>query len=557
MFCPKCGAKITEKMNFCVNCGFKITDDIKKEKKETNTLANNIHLKKETEKIKLENNGVAPNTDVTDKSSITTKEKTKVTNVWSLLSMSKKVITIGVAVIILILVIAFAFLISSEHRKAEKINWSELIMGEVIPEPASNLGEIYSNSDDYLSIEILKLSSEQYKDYVDACKEKGFTVDSDQSDTLYSAYNGEGYNLKLYYYDSKNKLNISLNAPIKMSKIVWPTSEYGKMLPIPKSSLGKIEKDDKTGFTVYIGETSIDDYNEYVSACFEKGFTVDSRKIEKSYDAKNADGYALTVEYIGNNIMLISMKEPEFDVEIKVECRENLMFSEYNVKFYIDDGFIGDIKYGATETYNENLKKGTHTLKFVSVEEEKVSGEVTVDITKDEKLELKISCYSDKIDIDVVSGSVKNENNDKDTQKTSNPKETTSTPKEAELETLTVDNCPELAAMLSNKADIDDSYSDFAIKYNKRVIEFDGRIDYCTRHKNYKTRFDYLVSAGDYDPNSQIGPAFKFENVNYTDLNTNLDTVSVGLNVHIVAKVVSFDSNSGLFYLEPISVKGR
>lgn len=122
---------------------------------------------------------------------------------------------------------------------------------------------------------------------------------------------------------------------------------------------------------------------------------------------------------------------------------------------------------------------------------------------------------------------------------------------------LTVDNCPELAEMLANKAEIDYSYSYFATKYSGKIIEFDGRIDYCTKHGNYDTRFDYLVSAGDYDPDHQIGPAFKFENVSRFDLNTDLDTVSVGLNVHIVAKVVSFDSNSGLFYLDPISVTGR
>ena len=65
------------------------------------------------------------------------------------------------------------------------------------------------------------------------------------------------------------------------------------------------------------------------------------------------------------------------------------------------------------------------------------------------------------------------------------------------------------------------------------------------------------MSAGDYDPDHQIGPSFKFEDVNHYDLNTDLDTVSVGLNVRIVAEVVSFDSNTGLFYLEPVSVTGR
>ena len=124
-------------------------------------------------------------------------------------------------------------------------------------------------------------------------------------------------------------------------------------------------------------------------------------------------------------------------------------------------------------------------------------------------------------------------------------------------EKLTVDNCPELAAILSNKAEMDPSYSDFASKYKGRTIEFNGRIDYCSHYKNYDTRFDYLVSAGDYDPDHQVGPSFKFENVNYSDLHTNMDTVSVGLNVRIIAEVRSYDSNSGLFYLKPISVNKR
>lgn len=114
-----------------------------------------------------------------------------------------------------------------------------------------------------------------------------------------------------------------------------------------------------------------------------------------------------------------------------------------------------------------------------------------------------------------------------------------------------------MAAILKNKAEIDESYSAFASKYAGRTIEFDGRIDYCTKHGDYNTRFDYLVSAGDYDPDHQIGPTFKFEDVSYYDLNTDLDTVSVGLNVHIVAEVESFDNNSGLFFLDPVAVTER
>ena len=125
---------------------------------------------------------------------------------------------------------------------------------------------------------------------------------------------------------------------------------------------------------------------------------------------------------------------------------------------------------------------------------------------------------------------------------------------EAEIkENLTVDNCPELATMLSNKAEIDESYSEFASKYKGRTIEFDGQIADCTHHENYNTRFDYLITVID-DSNHQVGPYFKFQNVNYSDLHTDLDSVTVGLNVHITAEVENYDSVSSLFYLKPVSV---
>lgn len=624
MFCPECGSEITEEMKFCANCGFKVTDDMRKAKTEANKSQNdvppktNVEVDEVVDEIETDERVVITNTVTTAKPSITDKAKAKISEMWASLSMFGKVMTVGIGVSAFLFLIALAFgtvfavifsvlqiallvvaclmkkgviktpnktlqivlpiialvlivpymllfSVGSEYKDAETINWSELIMGEVIPEPASNLGEIYSNSDDYLSVEIVKLSAEQYKEYLTACKDKGFTVDSDQSDTLYDAYNKDGYKLHLYYYE--DELDINLNAPMEMSQITWSTSDYGKMLPTPKSTLGKIEKDDKTGLTVYIGETTLDDYNAYVTACTEKGFTVNSQKAEKTFTASNANGYKLTVDYKGNNTMYISLKEPEFETEIKVVCRENLMFSTYDVDFYIDNDFVGSIEHGKTETFTETLKKGTHTIRFENTDDDGVIGEVEVEITKLEKLEFKIWCYSDKVDIDVVSGSAKEDAPDKDKEETSKPEETSSTPEDTEPEesepedvepeNLTVDNCPELAAMLSNKAEIDASYSAFATKYKGRIIEFDGRIDYCTKHGNYNTRFDYLVSAGNYNPDSQIGPSFKFEDVNYYDLNTDLDTVSVGLNVRIVAEVVSFDSNSGLFYLDPVSVTSR
>ena len=60
-----------------------------------------------------------------------------------------------------------------------------------------------------------------------------------------------------------------------------------------------------------MGDTTQADYDKYVTACSDKGFTIDYDKGEKYYSADNADGYHLSLSYEGNNIMLVSVDEPD------------------------------------------------------------------------------------------------------------------------------------------------------------------------------------------------------------------------------------------------------
>lgn len=128
-------------------------------------------------------------------------------------------------------------------------------------------------------------------------------------------------------------------------------------------------------------------------------------------------------------------------------------------------------------------------------------------------------------------------------------------------EILTINSCEELSNMLSDKTDAYELYSNFASKYQGRIIEFDGYIANLMKHGSYKTRYDILVYVGDSSDEYVGGPSFKFENVNASDLD--LDTlylesqIEVGKNVRIVAEVEEFNNNSGLFFLDPISVTER
>ncbi len=213
-------------------------------------------------------------------------------------------------VIIVLAVIGIVWMIATNGRgKKDKIDWSDVVLNDYIPEPPSDTGDIWDNSDEIFRAGYDEITDKQYSKYVNACIDKGFTEDSEKKDGFYKAYNSEGYSLELEHYS--DSLSIKLEAPMEFSSITWPTSTVGKLLPTPKSLNGKFSYERDDSFMVYINDTSEADYEKYVSECSDKGFTVDYDKGERYYRANNADGYKLSVEYEGNHIMSIKIESPE------------------------------------------------------------------------------------------------------------------------------------------------------------------------------------------------------------------------------------------------------
>lgn len=211
---------------------------------------------------------------------------------------------------VIVVIAAIAVTVSVSGNKSEKIKWDDMILSEQLPEPPKNKGEIHENTAEKLWVDIDKISDKQYNDYTEACKAKGFTVDPESDSTSYGAYNSEGYKLSLSHYGSEDEMKIELEKPIEMSSITWPTSKAGKQLPAPKSTKGKFTHENDDGFNVYIGNTSKDDYNSYVKACSDKGFTVNYDKGDSFYNADNSAGWHVSIKYEGNNIMSIDIDAP-------------------------------------------------------------------------------------------------------------------------------------------------------------------------------------------------------------------------------------------------------
>ena len=199
--------------------------------------------------------------------------------------------------------------VASNAGSKKKINWDEMELGNMIPEPPSMKGVVYDNSDEELWVSLEDVTDAQYNDYVDGIIEMGFVVDADKDSNSYKAFNAAGYCVDITHFG--DRLKIELEEPMELGAITWPNSTAGKKLPIPKSAIGKFSYEYEDSFFVYIGNTTKTDFAEYVTACSNAGFKVDYDKGETYYYADNAEGWHVSLNYKGYSIMSIGIDPPE------------------------------------------------------------------------------------------------------------------------------------------------------------------------------------------------------------------------------------------------------
>jgi predicted nucleic-acid-binding Zn-ribbon protein len=126
---------------------------------------------------------------------------------------------------------------------------------------------------------------------------------------------------------------------------------------------------------------------------------------------------------------------------------------------------------------------------------------------------------------------------------------------------LTVENSEEFAEFISVKSEGDPLIQKFVSNNIGNTIVFEGNIAHMMPHGSSDTRYDILIYTGDYSETSASGPIFKFEDVNAFDLNlsgNNIpDTINMGLDIIVTARIVEFRDQIGITFLEPIKTEIR
>ncbi len=224
----------------------------------------------------------------------------------------KKLFVILLAVIMIISLAA-----CGKNETIEKTSWEDIELSQYIPKPEKFNGNVTTNRNDVTIFKVVEITKSEYKDYVQQCINMGYGVDLEYEnwDTVYGAFNNEGYSVRIIFNDTSKEMNVTVQVPETqtMKEIAWPSSGLATVVPVPTSTLGYISWNNSDKFIAHLGNTSREAFNDYVKECEDYGFTIDFSKSDKSYSALNNDGYKLHLMYLGANVIEISIEKPEND----------------------------------------------------------------------------------------------------------------------------------------------------------------------------------------------------------------------------------------------------
>lgn len=392
--CPNCGALLEETDKFCFNCGTEI------KKSETYKEENNIQNKRDFQDYKLKIDDFVSRINLN-----------KYTN-YIRNSDNKTMIKIAVSLMVIVVLIVICGNFTSNkntsnnngniiEKNEEKtpFDWSKLLLEDMIPHIEMTYGDIIINKTNELKICLNEISLVDYESYVSECYDMGFSIEEDRENNLFNAFNKEGFKLCCEYKESASELVVAIEPPLNMNAFLWSDYRLLKYVPNILESQGKIIEESNHSLSIYIGNFTNSDYLTYIDDCVELGYDIGASITEFSYSAKNEDDYNISLIYHEYDVLELKIEEPVYYANISIVCDENLIFSQYDVKVFLDNQQIGFVNHGDSEEINVEIEKGTHNLTFKSADNDEVVGETELIYDGDENFKYKIHCYSDEISI--------------------------------------------------------------------------------------------------------------------------------------------------------------
>ncbi|MBQ2880547.1 MAG: hypothetical protein IJE27_07625 [Anaerotignum sp.] len=186
-------------------------------------------------------------------------------------------------------------------EKAE-YSWPTTGLAALIPAPAADYGRVEEDASEHFSSVIYDVTQAEFDSYVTDCREMGFDIEAEGSDSSFTAYRTDGSFLELYYWAEDQELSVYIDAPENMTQLFWPTDGLAAKLPKPVSKYGNVLWEDEEGISVQVYVDSKEDFEWYKDSCIQYGYTENHAYHFSDdgygwYEAENKEGYHLDLDY--------------------------------------------------------------------------------------------------------------------------------------------------------------------------------------------------------------------------------------------------------------------
>lgn len=114
----------------------------------------------------------------------------------------------------LVLIVPFVLSRNACVVENDFFSLEEIVLIDMIPNLDTSRGKIWHNTKAELRLDVYDIPIKKYYNYVEACKEMGYVIESKDDAESFEAYNHEGFKLNLRYYSLHNgEINITIYAP--------------------------------------------------------------------------------------------------------------------------------------------------------------------------------------------------------------------------------------------------------------------------------------------------------------------------------------------------------
>ena len=102
---------------------------------------------------------------------------------------------------------------SLDSEIKDAYQWPEYEIMTKIPKPDVLILEDNYSKDDYINFEAFDVSVDEFKEYINQCKEYGFAEDVSDYEDYYTAKDTEGFEVRISYSEDSGSMSVVLDAP--------------------------------------------------------------------------------------------------------------------------------------------------------------------------------------------------------------------------------------------------------------------------------------------------------------------------------------------------------